>query len=243
MLPKRQTLQARPTLYCDAGQICLLSFLLLLSILLLNQAFADGGKNDIPGLTLKTKNYEVPDNISTMSTDEVSELRDSRQEELDEAHKAAASKDAVEQNMLDELMRHDLVRLEIIDVIPELIEDYQIEGEFEKTLMGYRSTFSEEVKQKRDNVESLGDYQAYDFRFASVYMSMLFAFQVHPEFYVRIKVELKDDNSSFGAYKKKLDVSYRIVEKARVQLDVVNNVDDLENLVSALNAELARRAN
>ena len=243
MLPKRQLLQARLSPYHNAGPMLFLLFLLTLSVSLLNQAYADGGQNDIPGLTLKTKNYEVPDNISSMSTDEVSELRDFTQEELDEAHKAAASREAVEQNMLNELMRHDLVRLEIIDVIPALIEEYEIEGDFKKTLLGYRSTFSEDVMERRKNVEDLGDYQAYDFRFAAVYMSMLFAFQDHPDFYERLKVEMKDEDTPIGAYKKKLDISYRGVDKARIQMDLANNVDDIENLVTALNDELARRSN
>ena len=243
MLPKIRTLQARRANFDNAGTISLLLLLITFATSFLNLSHADGGKNDIPGLTLKAKSYDVPENISSMSTDEVSELRDSRQEELDEAHKAASSREAVEQQMLDELMRHDLVRLEIVDVIPELIEEFQIEGEFEKTLMGYRSTFAEDVMANRENVETLGDYQAYDFRFAAVYMSMLFAFQEHPEFYERLKVEMKDENTPIGTYKKKLDVSYQGVEQARIQMDLANNVDDIENLVTALNDELARRSN
>jgi hypothetical protein len=243
MLSKRHTIQASLAQTKTAGYVLFLFLLLATSVFYINLANADGGQSNIPGVTLKTKSYAVPENISAMSTDEVSDLRDAHQKELDMAHKAVAEKQVVEENMLNELMKHDLVRLEIIDVIPQLIEDYDIEGKFKKTLMGYRSTFADEVMESRKNVESLGDYQSYDFRFAAVYMSMLFAFQEHPEFYERLKVDMKEDDTPIGAYRKKLDDSYDGVDEARIQMDLVNNVDDIENLVTALDAELARRSN
>ena len=223
--------------------VFLLALIVITSVIVANYAKADGGQSNIPGITAKPKSYDVPENLTSMPTDEISELRDTHQDELEMALKAAESKEAVEKNMLDELMKHDLVRLSIIDVIPELIEEYNIEGEFKDDLMGYRSTFTEELLGKRENVESLNDYQAYDFRFAAVYMSMLFAFQDHSEFYERLKADMVNENSSIGSYRMMLDESYDEVEEARVQMDLVNSVTDIEHVVEALNAELARRSN
>lgn len=219
--------------------LCVLSALMLM----INIANADVAQHDIPGVSAKGKIYEVPENLTSMPTNQVSELRDTHQETLDKALEVASSKKTVEQNMLDELMEHDLVRLEIIEVIPQLINDYNINGEFKEDLMGYRSTFSGELMESREDVTSLGDYQSYDFRFASVYMSMLFAFQEHPEFYEQLKVDMVDENSSIGSYRKMLDESYDEVEEARAEMDLVNSVADIERVVDALNAELARRSN
>ena len=242
MLPKRNLRVVGISHMSNISKI-LFSLVIIGAIVITNYAKADGGQTNIPGITPEVKSYEVPENLSSMSTDEVSDLRDTRQEELEMALKAAESKEEIEDNMLDELMEHDLVRLSIIDVIPELIEEYKIEGEFKEDLMGYRSTFSEELMEMREDVETLRDYQAYDFRFAAVYMSMLFAFQDHAEFYERLKADMVDENSSIGSYRMMLDESYDEVEEARIQMDLVNSVADIERVVDALNAELARRSN
>ena len=143
--------------------------------------------------------------------------------------------------MLKELLAHDAVRLSIADVIPELIEDYNIEGKFKDTLLGYRSTFTDELMAGHAAVRTLKDYQSYDFRFAAVYMSMLFSFQDHPEFYQRLKADMADAATAIGGYRKSLDDSYQGVEKARAEIDKLASTEDIEKVIAALSAELAKR--
>ena len=204
-------------------------------------AFADGGSRKLPGIDHEQV-YKVPDNLQTMETSEVESLRSARQKDLENLRNGVDSKRAAEQNMFEQLMAHDEVRLTITEVIPQLIEEYKIEGKFEKTLMGYRSTFVEEIGESRETVSNLQDYQSYDFRFTAVYMSMLFAFQEYPDFYDQLKADMVDEKTSIGSYRKRLDDSYVRVEQARQQMDVFHNADDLENVIAELDEELARRA-
>lgn len=210
------------------------------TFLLAASVFADGSSRKVPGID-HAEVYKVPENLQTMATAEVETLRSARQKDLEKLRNGGNSKQIAEENMFEQLMAHDEVRLTITEVIPKLIEDYAIEGKFKNTLMGYRSTFAEEITQSRENVNSLQDYQSYDFRFTAVYMSMLFAFQEHPEFYEQLKTDMVDEETSIGGYRKRLDDSYGRVEQAREQMEVIHNADDLENVIVALDEELARR--
>ena len=203
-------------------------------------AYADGGSRNLPGIDHEQV-YKVPDNLETMETAEVESLLSARQKDLENLRNGANSKQAAEQKMFEQLMAHDEVRLTITDVIPQLIEDYKIEGKFKNTLMGYRSTFAEEITESRETVSNLQDYQSYDFRFTAVYMSMLFAFQEYPDFYDQLKIDMVDEKTSIGGYRKRLDDSYVRVERAREQMDAYHNADDLENVIAELDEELARR--
>ena len=221
--------------------IRLLVIALIVSALSISaSAFADGGSRNLPGIDHEQV-YRVPDNLEAMETAEVESLRSARQKDLENLRNSTGSKQVAEQKMFEQLMTHDEVRLTITEVIPQLIEDYKIEGKFKDTLMGYRSTFAEEITESRETVSNLQDYQSYDFRFTAVYMSMLFAFQEYPDFYDQLKVDMVDEKTSIGSYRKRLDDSYVHVEKARQQMDAYHNAEDLENLIVELDEELARR--
>ena len=140
-------------------------------------------------------------------------------------------------------MDHDLVRLTIADVISEMITDYDIDGEFKETLLGYKSTFSVEMMENREVVHDLEDYPSYDFRFAAVYMSMLYSFQKYPDFYERLKEDMVNEETSIGSYKKTLDDSYINVKQARAEMDMMKSGDDIKKVIAALDSELARRSN
>ena len=209
----------------------------MLATLLTFNAQADGG---MPIQEVAV--YSVPENLTSLSTEEITDLRESHLRDLE---KTAANKDEeqkAEEELFQQLMAHDLVRLSITDVIPELIRDYQIEGEFKDTLVKYKATFSQDLMRSREEVENLDDYPSYDFRFAAVYMSMLYSFQKYPDFYEQLKVDMVDANTSIGKYKNKIDTSYERVQQARAELEIVKSGDDLKKVIAALDNELARRA-
>lgn len=186
--------------------------------------------------------FTVPENLASLSTQEISDLRQNHVKSLNQT---AANEDEIEQaeeRLFQQLMEHDLVRLSIADVIPKLIEEYQIEGEFKDTLLSYKETFSVDMMRNREVVENLDDYPSYDFRFAAAYMSMLYAFQKYPGFYDRLKQDMVDENSHIGTYRKTLDKSYAKVKQVRAETDFAKSGDDLKKVIAALDDELASRA-
>ncbi|RCL46666.1 MAG: hypothetical protein DBW91_01740 [Candidatus Thioglobus sp.] len=213
----------------------------LLATLFISPVLADIANTDIPGINRSGDSYQVPADMQDWSTQDLSSLRTEHQKSLEAMRKHQLSQDAAEENMLAELLRHDLVRLSIVDVIPVLIEDYQIDGDFKHTLMGYRSTFMNELRASHDDIRSLGDYQAYDFRFAAVYMSMLYAFDSNPEFYQRLKSDMVNDATPIGRYRLSIDESYLSVKQASEKMDTIHQLNDLEKVIVALDSELERR--
>ena len=201
-------------------------------------AIADGG---MP--IQDTVVYTVPDNLDSLSTEEIADMRAARQRDLEKTAANAEAEREAEEKLFKQLMDHDLVRLTIADVISKVIADYNIEGEFKKTLLGYQSTFAVDMMENRAVVHDLEDYPSYDFRFAAVYMSMLYAFQKYPDFYERLKVDMVNEETSIGSYKKTLDDSYGNVKQARAEMDMMKSGDDIKKVITALDSELARRSN
>lgn len=215
----------------------------LLSILLISAVFGSAAVAD-GGMPIQdTVVYKVPENLASMSTEDIQDMRDARQQDLEKTEADANAEQKAEEKLFEQLMDHDLVRLSIADVISELISEYKIDGEFKDTLLGYRNTFSEDLMASRASVENLEDYPSYDFRFAAVYMSMLYSFQKYPDFYERLKVDMVNEQTPIGSYKKTLDESYGGVVKARAEMDFMKSSDDLKKVIAALDEELARRSN
>lgn len=185
--------------------------------------------------------FKVPENLAALSTDEISDLRQTHVENLEKTASNADQVKQAEEKLFNQLMEHDLVRLSIADVIPELISDYQIDGEFKETLLGYQSTFAVDMMRNREAVNNLADYPSYDFRFAAAYMSMLYAFQKYPGFYDRLKVDMVNEESHIGRYRKSLDESYAEVKQARAEMDFAKSGNDIKKVIAALDDELARR--
>lgn len=224
-----------PKIWASLGTAMLVSFS--------SVSLADSGKSNIPGIDRASVSYEVPADLNSWSTHEVSSLRDEHQQNLDQIRQNQTSRDQADAHMLSELLRHDMVRLSIVDVIPALIEEYQIEGDFKDLLMGYRDTFKVELMADHQEIQSLGDYQSYDFRFAAVYMSMIYAFDDNPEFYQRLKSDMMLEDSVIGRYRNAIDESYLGVKAASEVIDSFHIVNDLEKVIVALDSELEKRNN
>lgn len=221
------------------NSLCFTRFVMLIVATIFgSHAYANGG-----GPLQDAVVYTVPENLASLSTEEITELRAVHQRDLGKTTASVDAEKNAEDELFKQLMAHDLVRLSIADVIPKLINDYEIDGEFKKTLMGYRSTFADELIASRENVENLQDYPSYDFRFAAVYMSMLYAFQKYPDFYERLKIDMVNEETSIGSYRETLDDSYEGVKKARAEINMMSSSDDLEKVIAALDDELARRDN
>ena len=201
-------------------------------------AIADGG---MP--IQDTVVYTVPENLDSLSTEEITDMRAARQRDLEKTAADADAERKAEEKLFGQLMDHDLVRLSIAGVISEMIAEYKIDGEFKETLLGYQDTFAVDMMENRKVVHDLEDYPSYDFRFAAVYMSMLYAFQKYPDFYEQLKVDMVNEETSIGSYKKMLDESYLSVKQARAEMDMMKSGGDLKKVIAALDSELAKRSN
>lgn len=217
----------------------LAALLAVFSNIFFSSAFAGGvpAGRQIPGLDLQNIRFVIPEDLAEMQTEDIEAFY----KEMVELDKKSTSTEEAEAELLRELLRHDDVRITIADLIPDLIENYGIEGEYKDTLLSYKDTFSVDLPKTRKTVESLKDYPSYDFRFTAVYMSLLFSFQNYPEFYERLQKDLVDDDSIIGDYRKKLDESYEQVKAARLRVESEKQAADLGNLISALGEELASR--
>lgn len=217
----------------------LAAVLAVCSSVFFSSVFAGGAPagRQIPVIDLQDIRFVVPEDLSDMQTEEIENFY----KEMVELDEASTSTEEAEAELFRQLLRHDDVRITIADLIPELIENYGIEGKYKESLLGYKDTFSVNLPKTRETVEKLADYPSYDFRFTAVYMSMLFSFQAYPEFYSQLQKDLQDDDSIIGDYRKKLDESYAHVKAARLRVESEKQAADLDNLISALGAELASR--
>lgn len=224
--------------YKQAKFSTLAAMLMVCSSVLFTTVSANGAPGrQLPVIDLQKISFSVPEDLADMKTEDVKMLHE-QMVQLDEASTSTEEAEAV---LFSELLRHDDVRITIADIIPNLIENYGIEGEYKESLLGYKDTFSVNLPETRETVEKLADYPSYDFRFTAVYMSMLFSFQSHPEFYEKLQKDMVDDDSIIGDYRKKLDKSYVKVKEARLHVESEKQAEDLAKLISALDAELASR--
>ena len=185
--------------------------------------------------------HKVPDNLDTMSLKQLHSERNTRQRDLEVIRQASDEPEVAKQQLLKTIMNHDDVRLKIAKVIPVLIEDYEIDGKFRDALMGYSNTFEVDMREARKDVQTIGDYKSYDFRFSAVYMSMMFKFNENPEFHKRLVADMQDSNSAIGGYKKELDESYAKVEHDKYLIQNIYSVNELEQAIAEIDEAISKR--
>ncbi len=185
--------------------------------------------------------HKAPENMATLSLEQLQSERASRVRDLEVIQEASDEPEVAKQKLLDSILAHDDMRLGIAQVIPQMIEDYKIQGEFKDALMGYSDTFNNEIREARSHVHTLDDYKSYDFRFSAVYMSMMFKFNENKAFHEKMVVDMKDSDSAIGKYRKELDESYAQVEKDKYLIQNVYSVNELEQAIAEIDEEISKR--
>ncbi len=185
--------------------------------------------------------HKVPENMDTLSIEQLQDERDIRARDLAVIKEANDKPEVAKQKLLDSIMAHDDIRLNIVHVIPKMIEEYGIEGEFKDKLLGYSETFDTEIRNARTYVHSIDDYKSYDFRFSAVYMSMMFSFNENKDFHKRMVSDMKDVNTAIGKYRKELDESYAQVEHDKYLIQNIYSINELEQAIAAIDAEISKR--
>ena len=184
--------------------------------------------------------YSAPENLDQLTLEELQAEKAVRTQDL-VAIQQASDTDVARQKLLEIIFEHDDKRLQIVKVIPGLIDEYQIEGEFRNALLGYRDTFDVDIRDARKHVHTLDDYKSYDFRFSAVYMSMMFKFSENPEFQKRMASDMRNPDTLVGRYQKELSESYAKVERNKDLLQDSHSINELENAIEIIEEEISRR--
>ena len=185
--------------------------------------------------------YQVPENMETLSLEQLQAEKALRERDLKLIQEASDDPDVAKQKLLKTILAHDDKRLNIVHVIPKLVEEYQIQGEFRDDLLGYSNTFDVDIREARKDVLTIDDYKSYDFRFSAVYMSMMFKFNENPDFHERMLADMKDPSTVMGQYRKELDESYAEVEHDKYLIQNIYSTNELENAIALIDEEISKR--
>ncbi|MGI9227615.1 MAG: hypothetical protein ACR2PU_02370, partial [Gammaproteobacteria bacterium] len=120
-------------------------FFVLVLVFMYQTGFAGGETKKSPILDRVEVVYKAPENIENLSLEELQAERAVCVRDLSVIKEASDEPDVAKQKLLQTILEHDDKRLEIVNVIPALIDEYQIEGEFRDSLLGYRQTFDVDI--------------------------------------------------------------------------------------------------
>ncbi len=216
-------------------------FVLLALLLMCQSGYTGGETKKSPILDRVEVVYEAPENIENLSLEELQAEKAVCVRDLSVINEASDEPQVAKQKLLNTILEHDNKRLEIVEVIPELIDQYHINGEFRDSLLGYRRTFDVDIRDARQHVHSLDNYKSYDFRFSAVYMSMMFKFNENPEFHERLVEDIKNPDTVIGEYRKKLDDSYAQVEHDKYLVQNIYSINELEQVIATIDEEITKR--
>ena len=172
----------------------------------------------------------------------ISELRTQREtyaKQLDAA--SAASTEELEERLLQALLVYDAERIQIIDMIPEMIEQYEVEGTLKEDLMNFRATLTKIVEELRPEVTSLQKYKPYDFRLGISYAAMMTIMQRKQDIRDRMLQDHEDPETMLGRHSQRLQQTYRAVREARERLELGYQTETLKEQIERIDTELRRR--
>ena len=184
-------------------------------------------------------------NLESMNIKDLQKTRISLKNYLDEdSIKEIDSKKILEKKLLVALLEYDDVRIQITNVIDEIIQDYKVNIEIENTLLSFKDTFMNIIKDNRPLVKNLRDYKAYDFRLGSAYLAMMSAFHETEEskkFYSRLVKDKKNDTTSIGKYNKELKLAQVNINLVKKDMETLTEISDIKAVLSKIEKEISIR--
>ena len=184
-------------------------------------------------------------NLESMNIKDLQKTRISLKNYLDEnGIKEIDSKKKLEKKLLVALLEYDDVRIQITNVIDEIIQDYKVNIEIENTLLSFKDTFMNIIKDNRPLVKNLRDYKAYDFRLGSAYLAMMSAFHETEEskkFYSRLVKDKKNDTTSIGKYNKELKLAQVNINLVKKDMETLSEISDIKAVLSKIEKEISIR--
>ena len=147
----------------------------------------------------------------------------------------------LESRLLAALLAYDDERVRIVELIPQLIELYELDAEFAEDLMNFRDTMARIVAELKPNVTSLQSYKPYDFRMGISFVALMTIMQEQQAVRTRMLSDQEDPDTLLGQYYRQTRSHYRAVEEARGRLEHGYRAEDLKAQIKRIDAELQRR--
>ena len=154
---------------------------------------------------------------------------------------AGAGADALEHELLEALLFYDEERIRIVEMIPSMIEIYEVDAELEEDMLNFRRTMRGVIAELRHEATTLQRYKPYDFRVGMSYLSLMSILQQHEQLHERMRVDQQDASTLLGRHRQQLSARYRGVEDARGRLEREYRRADLRAEIDRIDRELQRR--
>ena len=180
------------------------------------------------------------ESLDGLSTPELKSRRGTLAAQLAAQAPTAAAAE-LERALLDALLYYDDERVRIVELIPAMIERYDVGAELGEDMMNFRATLSGVIDELRPEVVSLQAYKPYDFRVGISYLSLMSALHKHPEVQAQMLADREDPATAVGAHQARLAERYAGVERARAELERSHKQHRLQDRVTRIEAELRRR--
>ena len=180
--------------------------------------------------------------VESLQDSTISELQTQREtyaEQLDTT--SALSTEELEKQLLHALLVYDDERIQIIDLIPQIIEHYEVEGTLMEDLMNFRRTLIKIVEELRPEVTTLQRYKPYDFRLGVSYAAMMTIMQRKQVIRDRMLQDHENPETILGRHSQRLKETYRLVQEARERLERRYQAETLKEQIDRIDTELRRR--
>ncbi len=213
----------------------------LLALFLMHQSIVAEQSEPHPIIDKPVPGYTRSEQLSEMTLEQLLKLRDEYAAEMKTLNNIVTNTHKNDQYLIDKLLAYDRERMRIIEVIPVLIEDYDIQSPYSESLLRYAETFAKLDKQYKGKLKTLEDYRSYDFRLGMAYMSMMASLQEQADLYQSLHADMEDEDTAIGAYVKQLNIAYAEVEKASDDIGEFNTIRHLSRELERIEQELRSR--
>ncbi|MEL0102828.1 MAG: hypothetical protein VW837_05065 [Gammaproteobacteria bacterium] len=184
-------------------------------------------------------------NIKNMDLKELQNTRIILEKHLDSKNfENLDSREVRQKKLLKALLEYDDMRIQITNVIDEIIKEYNVNDEIKEILLSFKETFKSIIKDNRPLVKNLRDYKAYDFRLGSAYLAMMSAFHETEDsrrFYSRLVEDKKDDSTSIGKYSKALQSAQININLMKKESEKFEEISDIKNILEKIEKEISLR--
>lgn len=177
--------------------------------------------------------------LQQLDTGELESRRDGFAERLKEATDTPVAE--LEQQLLQALLTYDEERIRIIDIIPNLVEHYEMDEILQQDMMNFRRALAKIVEELRPEITTLQRYKPYDFRIGVSYAAMMTILQKKQEVRDRMLEDQKNPDSMLGQHTTRLRSNYAAVESARERLALGYESEALQKQIDQIDTELRRR--
>lgn len=143
--------------------------------------------------------------------------------------------------LLDALRQYDRQRAKIVQIIPQLIDDYRTGGQCARKMREYAAGFAKIHNEYHDKLTTPEAYKAYDFRLGIAYFAFWNGLEQCPDFHRQLKRDMDDEKTTMGAYEKELERSRRKVEEVNAGIKEVHIIRQIRTALERIDQELISR--